>query len=60
MKRQEKKKMQVFLSPKTKEMLRYQAYKKHESQNTLIEKILRRSLRRQLRNDDHYKELSVI
>ena len=59
MKRQEKKKMLVFLSPETKEMLRYFAYKSNQSQNNLVEKILRRSLKGQLRNDNHYKELSV-
>jgi guanylate kinase len=60
MKKQEKKKMLIFLKPETKEMLRYFSYKKNESQNNLIEKILRRSLKRQLKNDGHYKELSNI
>jgi hypothetical protein len=60
MKRQERKKMLIFLNPETKDMLRYYSYKKNESQNNLIEKIVRRSLKRQLRNDDHYKELSNI
>ncbi len=46
MKRDEKKKTLLFLNSETKEMLRYLAYKNNQSQTSLIEKILNRSLKR--------------
>jgi len=60
MKRKERVKKILFLKPETKEMLRYLAYKTNQSQNSLIEKILSRSLKRQLRDDDYFQELSDI
>ena len=60
MKRDAKKKTLIFLNPETKEMLRYLAYKNNQSQNSLIEKTLSRSLKRQLKDDEHFQELSDI
>lgn len=60
MKRESKKVMLVFLNPEIKEMLRYQAYRKNKSQNTLIEEILRLQLEKELDTDKHFKELANI
>ena len=60
MKRDKKKPMLLFLSPVLKEMIRYQAYKEHKSQNLLIENILESYLGKKLANDNHYKDLAKI
>jgi len=60
MKRTNKKVMLIFLEPILKEMIRYQAYKEHRSQNSLIEKILKYHLESELSQDSHFKELAKI
>ena len=60
MKRVNKKPMLIFLEPVLKEMIRYQAYKKHKSQNALIEYILKSHLEKELAQDNHFKELAEI
>jgi len=60
MKRTNKKTMLIFLEPGLKEMIRYQAYREHKSQNSLIEKILKSHLENELAQDNHFKELVKI
>lgn len=60
MKRENKKTMLIFLEPTLKEMIRYQAYREHRSQNSLIEKILKSHLDNELAQDSHFKELVEI
>ncbi len=60
MKRENKKVMLIFLNPTLKEMIRYQAYKEHRSQNSLIENILKSYLDNELSNDNHFKDLARI
>jgi len=60
MKRESKKAMLIFLEPDLKEMIRYQAYKEHRSQNSLIETILKSYLENELAQDSHFKELAKI
>ncbi len=60
MKRKDKKIMLISISPVVKEMIRYQAYKEHRSQNSLIERILISNLENELSQDSHFKELAEI
>lgn len=60
MKKGSKKPMLLFLTPTLKEMIRYQAYKEHRSQNSLIENILKVRLENELAKDTHFKDLAKI
>ena len=60
MKREDKKPMLIFVNPKLKEMVRYQAYKEHRSQNSLIEDILFSHLESKLAKDSHFKDLAKL
>jgi len=60
MKRENKKPMLIFLNPILKEMIRYQAYKEHRSQNSLIETVLKTHLENELVKDNHFKDLAKI
>ena len=60
MKRENKKTMLIFLEPDLKEMIRYQAYKEHRSQNSLIEIILKSYLENELSQDSNFRELAKI
>ena len=50
----------IFIEPELKEMIRYQAYKEHISQNALIGEILDSYLEAILAEDKHFKELAEI
>lgn len=60
MKREDKRPMLLFINPALKEMIRYKAYKEHQSQNSLIENILTLHLERELVNDNHFKDLAKL
>lgn len=59
-KRIDKRPTLLYFTPILKEMIRYQAYKEHKSQNSLIERILKSHLENELSQDSHFKELAEI
>ena len=60
LKRRDKRPVLLYFTPTLKEMIRYQAYKEHKSQNSLIERILTSNLENELLQDNHFKELAKI
>ncbi len=59
MKRMDKKPGLLYFTPTLKEMIRYQAWKEHKSQNALIEQILTNSLEKAMAKDEHFKEVII-
>ena len=47
----------LYFTPTLKEMIRYQAWKEHKSQNALIEQILTEFLEKAMAKDGHFKEI---